>query len=380
MRFIVNKRAHRDKYSTEEARITSVAAAEIAWREMRSWPGYEPSPLISLAPVAQRLGVAKVLYKDESQRFGLGSFKALGGAYAAGREVQRQLLTRFGVSAAISDLRSASLASLASQLSLCCATDGNHGRSVAFAARQYGSQCTVFMHERALPAKVRAIEALGAHIVRTPGTYDDSVRIARARAAQEGWLLIADTGTDVSEIIPAEVIQGYGVMALELFEQMGEEIPTHVFLQGGVGGLAAGIVGPMSDQLGVRRPCNVVVEPEAAACLLESGVRGIASSVEGDLRTSMEMLSCGEASPIAWTILRGRIDAFVAIEDLAAESAAHELQMGRCNGVPIDVGVSGAAGMAGLVKVRADKAARALIGLGSDARVLLLGTEAMDRD
>ena len=380
MRYIVNAHAHRNQYSVSEARIISLGSAEDARREMRLWPGYEPSPLISLEGVAQKLGVSEVLYKNESMRFGLGSFKALGGAYAAGREVQRQMLARFGIGATITELGSTAFASLARKLTLCCATDGNHGRSVAFAAQRYGCRCTVFMHERASRLKVRAIEALGATVVRTPGTYDDSVRIARERASREGWLLIADTGADAHEVIPAEVIQGYGVMALELFEQLGERIPTHVFLQGGVGGLAAGVAGPMSEKFGRHRPYNVVVEPEAAACLLESAVRGSASSVRGDLRTSMEMLSCGEASPIAWTILKGRIDAFVAIEDVAAESAAGELRAGSACGVPIDVGVSGAAGLGGLMEMGADKQARAQIGLTDDSTVLLFGTEAMERD
>src|SRR5262249_55978696 len=152
-------------------------------------------------------------------------------------------------------------------VTLCCATDGNHGRSVAFAARQLGCKAVVYVHEQVSPVKAAAIEALGARVERVPGTYDDAVRRARSAAAERNWLLVQDKSTDPLDETTLLVMQGYTVMVLEILEQLADQpLPTHVFLQAGVGGLAGAIAGALADMLGERRPMIVVVEPEAAAC------------------------------------------------------------------------------------------------------------------
>jgi diaminopropionate ammonia-lyase len=358
MRIVVNPGSSRDDYSEREALVVSTALAQQAHREIGTWPEYAVTPLHSLDRLAARLGIAKLLYKDESARLGQRSFKALGGAYAATLKL-RTLPP-------------------GAPATLCCATDGNHGCSVAFAARRHNRGCVVFMHEHAPATKERAIAALGARVVRLPGTYDDSVRHARVAAAEQGWVLVPDTSEDELDPTTRHVIQGYGVMMLELLEQLAAHgPPSHVFVQAGVGGLAAAVAGILAQTYGSQRPLVFVVEPAAAACLLESALQGRPARVTGELRTAMEMLSTGDASAVAWPVLQRRADVFVAIEDAAAVSAAQQLR--ATSGHPgLDVGISGAAGLAGLVELLRHAEAARLLGLGPDANVLVFGTESGD--
>jgi diaminopropionate ammonia-lyase len=356
MRVVFNPLAARGDYTREESAIVSRSLAQAAREEIGRWPGYEATPLRSLDPLADELGIGALLYKDESARLGQGSFKTLGGAYAAGVRL-RELGAR-------------------NDVTLCCATDGNHGRSVAFAAERFGCACAVFMHEHASSRKAAAIAALGARVVWIKGTYDDSVRHAQTAAEKEGWILIADTSVDALDPTTRLVMQGYGVMVLEILEQLrNDPPPTHVFLQGGVGGLAAAVAGVFADIFGASRPRIVVVEPDAAACLLESALRLAPSKVGGDLITAMDMLSTGEASPVAWPILQRRADVFLAIADSAAVGAAERLSVRAGGSGTLNVGVSGIAGMAGLIELLRHQELARLIQLDASARVLVFGTE-----
>jgi len=356
MQVVLNPLSVRTPYSAMECAIVSRSLAEVARREISQWPDYAVTPLRSLPKLASNLRVAQVLYKDESDRLKQGSFKTLGGAYAATRKLREIQASK--------------------DMTLCCATDGNHGRSVAFAAARFGCACMVYMHVLASAEKAAAIEALGARVVRVEGTYDDSIRCAQAAAKREGWLLIPDTSEDASDPTTRLVMQGYGVMVLEIIEQLeGRQHPTHVFLQGGVGGLAAAVSGVLADVYGERRPRVVVVEPLAAACLLKSALCGAPSKVGGDLITAMDMLSAGEASPVAWPVLERRADVFVAIDDIAATTARRRLSASDADAGGLDVGVSGAAGVAGLIELQRSSELAAMLGLDAAARVLVFGTE-----
>ena len=376
-RWSLNRNAHRREATSEERRILSLQSATQALVEIRRWSGYAPTPLRTLAALAAQLGVREIHYKDESKRFSLGSFKALGGAYAAARELQRMLRLRNGQDVSISDLFNGHHAREIKDITLCCATDGNHGVSVAFAAQRMNCRCTVFMHEHASGARERLMLELGATVRRTPGSYDDSVRIARESASNPGWVLIADTTVETFEQVPAEVIQGYTVMLLEILDQDPHAIPTHVFVQGGVGGLAAAVAGFFAERFGEHRPLVIVVEPDTAACLLASSNAGMASRVEGNLHTIMGMLECGEASSIAWTILKQRADAFITIDDETAVRAHDFLTRGNA-GEMLDVGFSGAAGVAGLMAAITDPEVAAALRLDKTSRILSFGTEMGD--
>jgi diaminopropionate ammonia-lyase len=376
-RWCLNPNAHRRAATREERRIVSLQSATEALVEIRRWSGYAPTRLRDLAPLAAQLGVHEIHYKDESTRFSLGSFKALGGAYAAARQVQRMLRLRNGRHVSISELFTGRHAREIQDVTLCCATDGNHGVSVAFAAQRMKCRCMIFMHERASSARERLMLELGATVHHTPGTYDDSIRIAREAAGNQGWVLIADTSIETFEQVPAEVIQGYTVMLLEILEQAADAQPTHVFVQGGVGGLAAAVAGFFAERFGEHRPLVTIVEPDTAACLLASSNAGMASRVEGSLHTVMGMLECGEASSIAWTILKQRADAFITIDDETAVQAQDFLTRGNA-GETLDVGYSGAAGIAGLMAAIADPQVAAALRLDKTSRILTFGTEMGD--
>jgi len=356
MRFALNPLAERSAYTSEEAQIVSCESAQRARHEISRWPGYAVTPLRSLEGLAGHLGVASLLYKDEGERLGQRSFKVLGGAYAA------MLCLR---SHEASDTPT-----------LCCATDGNHGASVAYAAKQHGCHCVVFMHENAPVRKAAAIRQLGAEVVVTSGTYDDSVRIAASTAGARGWLLVPDTSDNPRDQTALHVMQGYGVMVLEMIEQFATTgTPSHVLIQAGVGGLAAAVAAIMSDHYGKKRPTLIAVEPEAAACLLESNLRLRPAKIAGDLLTEMAMLSTGSASAAAWPILERRIDVFLAIRDALALSAHARLTDATSGDPPMDVGISGAGGVAGLMQLRACSRLSRLIGLSQDSRVAVIGTE-----
>jgi diaminopropionate ammonia-lyase len=359
VRFIVNTDAGWDAYSGDEAKIISLDSAAQALKELSTWPGYTVSPLRDLPRTAHGIGVASVMCKDETHRLGLGSFKALGGAYAAGLALKRH---KFG-----------------GEATLVCATDGNHGQSVASGARRYGCRCVIFVHEHAPESKVMAMRALGAEVSRIAGTYDDSVRYAKRIAAERDWLLISDTSDSVSDAVAADVMQGYGVMALEILEQLNGHLPTHVFLQAGVGGLAAAIAGCFAQSMVGARPRAIVVEPESAACVMQNAIAHGPSHVVGDLATNMAMLSCGEASAPAWAILSRRADAFMTISDDAAAQAVDWL--GDSSDVPggIKTTPSGAAGLAAAIASCGDAEAAGLLELTEDSRVLIFATESADR-
>ena len=341
-----------------------------------AWPGYAPTPLLPLEDAAAALELGAVHYKDEAPRFGLGSFKALGGAHAVSRVIAQEL-ARAGIANAASpaDLESGRYAEAAGGITVTCATDGNHGRSVAWGARRFGARCVIFVHPGVTAERREAIAAFGAEIREVPGNYDDSVRASEAAAREGGWHLVSDTSWPGYTEVPREVMQGYRLMAEEALGAL-EAPPTHVFIQAGVGGVAAAVSVAVRARHG-RGPRLVVVEPDRAACLLASAEAGAATAVEGDLDTIMAGLACGEPSLLAWQELERAAFAFLAIPDAAVAGAMRFLARRTPSA---EGGESGVAGLAALVLAARDPAARAALGLDRDSRVLLFGTEgATDR-
>jgi diaminopropionate ammonia-lyase len=334
------------------------------------WPGYAPTPLVDLPEIAEQAGVAAIRIKDEGTRFGLGSFKALGGAYAVANllaaELSRQGVARTANSA---DLEAGLHADRTQSITVTCATDGNHGRSVAWGARRFHCHCTIFVHETVSQGRVDAIAAFGAEVVRVPGNYDDAVREADRCARANGWFVVSDTSYPGYTEVPRDVMQGYRLMADEAADQWIGPPPTHVFIQAGVGGAAAAVSVQMRARFSPA-PALIVVEPERAACLLESARAGVISTVHGDLDTIMAGLACGEPSLLAWQELERSATAFLSIPDEAAVDALCLLA-----GDGIAIGESGVAGLAGLITMATDSKAREDLFLDRDSRVLLFGTE-----
>ncbi len=328
----------------------------LARETITAWPGYRPTPLIDLPGLARTSGVARVWLKHEGRRFHLKSFKALGGAYA----VQRLLGDRGGA---------------ADGLTVCCATDGNHGKAVAWGAQQAGIRCVIYLHAHVSQGREDAIAAFGAEIKRVSGTYDDSVRQAAEDAESNGWTVVSDTSWDGYATIPGWVMQGYTVMVAEIMDQLGSDRPTHVFVQGGVGGLPAAVIAPFWDEWGPDRPRPIVVEPHAADCLYQSAVAGRLAEAEGNLETVMACLSAGEASPLAWRILDHGAAAFMTMEDRFVVDAMVGMAAGYDGDPPLVVGESGSAGLAALLALKDERDLRAAAGLDETSRVLIIASE-----
>lgn len=342
--------------------------ADRARSEIITWPGYEVTPLRSLPDLANQLGIADLLYKDEAGRFGLGSFKALGGAYAILRDLQRTL---GDVSSA--DLRTDRFHERTRQITMTCATDGNHGRSVAWGARLFGCRSTIFLPAATSPGREQAIAGYGADVQRVNGSYDDAVRHADEQAGTHGWRVISDTSYAGYVEVPVDVMHGYTVMVSEAVEQWEERAPTHVFVQAGVGGLAAAVATYLWARLGRSRPHFTVVEPLAAACCLATAEAGAPTTVHGVHDTVMACLAAGDVSLIAWDVLSQAANAFLAIDDQWSLDAMRALA--ATTDGPVIAGESGAAGLAGLMAVASDTHLRSSLGLDEHSRVLLFGTE-----
>jgi diaminopropionate ammonia-lyase len=334
-------------YGEDERAILSAAAGRQAKAVIAGWKGYAPTPLRSLEAMAKALDVEAVLLKDESLRFELMSFKALGGAYAV------ELLARERGAAG---------------LTVTCATDGNHGRAVAWGAKRAGVRAVIFVHETVSQGRVDAIASFGAEVRRVPGTYDDAVRHSAEVAAREGWQIVSDTSWPGYDDVPRHVMQGYAVLADEIIEA--EPHPTHVFVPGGVGGLAAGVLSWFWELRGPDRPVFVVVEPDRAACLFLSAEQGEPTTFPGDLDTIMAGLACGEPSMLAWAILGPGTDAFMTITDDAVAQMMRSLAEEH-----IVSGESGATAIAGFHHAACDHAMREALCLGPHARVVCLSTE-----
>ncbi len=339
--------------------------------EITTWPGYAPTPLLALEEVAKAARVAAVHYKDEGPRFGLGSFKALGGAYAVAKLLQADLARR-GVanSATSAELEAGAHRDAARQITVTCATDGNHGRSVAWGAGRFGCRCVIFVHEGVSPGRREAIARYGAEIRVVPGTYDDAVREAARAAEREGWFVVSDTSYPGYTEIPRDVMQGYRLMAEEAAEQV-EAPPTHAFIPGGVGGVAAAVSVQLRARYGDAVKL-VVAEPEKAACLLASAEAGEPVAVPGELDTLMAGLACGEPSLLAWQELERGAFAFMSVPD---ESAVDCMRLLARRNPKVVAGESAVAGLAALLLAGADPLSRAMLGLEEGSRVLVYGTE-----
>jgi diaminopropionate ammonia-lyase len=332
---------------------------------LRLCPLYAPTPLISLPSLAAALGVGGVLTKDEGRR-PLGSFKALGGVYAGLRSLVRA--SGLPVKKLLEPTDEARTLPR-----LVCASDGNHGLAVAAAARLAGAKASVFLPDIVPPARIARISDKGAEVIRVRGTYDEAVRAAVLAARQGDGLLVADTSDDADDPVVADVMAAYGVIAEEIrsgLAEGGHPPPTHVFVQAGVGGLAAAMA--MGLEGALATPARiVVVEPEGAACVAAALAARAVVTVPGELQTSAEMLSCGEASAPALAVLMRYDVATIGVSEADLLAAPRFL---KSAGGPATT-PSGAAGLAGLIAARRDRLLARRFALDRQSRPLLIVTE-----
>ncbi len=332
------------------------------------------TPMHALPGLARELGLGALHVKDEGYRLGLGSFKALGGAYALLRLVQEEASRHLGREVPLRELMSPDVRSIAAGMTFACATDGNHGRSVAQGARLIGANAVIFVHAGVSDARVDAIAGFGARIVRVDGNYDDSVAEASRVSERQGWTVLSDTSWPGYERIPALVMQGYTAIVQEALSQL-DEPPTHVFLQAGVGGFAAAIAGHLAVVLGERRPHVTVVDPARAACLFQSAKAGHTVKVEEEESTVMAMLECYEPSLVAFRVLERVADGFMTVDEDDAIEVMTRMAHPVAGDPAVVCGESGGAGLAGLLVAARQADIREAVGLGSGARVLCINTE-----
>lgn len=375
---VANPQARRTPYPVELRQVMNMETARESRRWLARWAelSSEPTPLYDLPGVADQLGIARLSVKDESVRSPLGSFKALGAPIALLRQIMR-----LHPDLDAGDVLAGRYADSLEGYTVISATDGNHGRSLAAAARDAGCRCVIVLHAEVSQEREDVIAAYGAHIVRIAGDYDDSVEEAARLAAENGWQVISDTSYAGYEDIPRDVMQGYGIISEEIADRAsangsGYDGYTHVFLQGGVGGLPAGVIAYLWELHGEQRPRFVVVEPEQADCLLQSALQGRAARASGtSVDSVMAGLACGETSPLAWRFLEHSVDHFMTLEDKGVAPAMRLLAQGSDRDIPIVAGESGVAGLVALCALRDKPALAAQVGLDARSRVLIVNTE-----
>lgn len=353
-----------------------------------SFPIYEPTPLTSLPQLAKTLGVGEVRVKDESFRFGLNAFKVLGGSYALGQYIARKLGEDISHLPA-SRILSPEIREKLGEVTFVTATDGNHGRGVAWTAHQLGQKSVVYMPKGSAPERLHNIQAEGAQASITDLNYDGAVRLANRQAMEKGWVMVQDTAWEGYTHIPLWIMQGYTTMGYEIVRQLeaeGAQPPTHLFLQAGVGSMAGAMAGFFTNYYGADRPFITVVEPNKADCIFRTAQAndGQLHFVTGDMDTIMAGLACGEPCTIAWEVLRRCADAFLSCPDYAAADGMRILAAPRPGDPPIVSGESGAStlGCAANILLRDSlKELKETLHLDQHSRLLFISTEGdTDRD
>lgn len=304
----------------EKSALFGYSVAETALGYHRSFPSYQPTPLVNLRDTAQLLGLKGLYVKDESYRFGLNAFKSLGGSFCIGKYISRHL------GRDIEDMDYEALTSpktrqALGELTFVTATDGNHGRGIAWTARMLGQKAVVYMPKGSVRERLEHIRALGAQAEITDLTYDEAVQFAAKCQEEYGWILVQDTAWPGYEEIPRWIMQGYTTMALEALQQLGEgQKPTHIFLQAGVGAMAGALTGFFTDYYKSDKPILTIVEPHQADCIFRTAQAGDGQlhHIDGDLNTIMAGLACGTPCTIGWDQLDHFADNFLSLPDQIA--------------------------------------------------------------
>ena len=367
------------KTSDKNLPIMSLAEVNKARAFHKSIPQYQETPLADLKKMAKELGLAKVCVKDESYRFGLNAFKVLGGSYAIAKYIAQKCgkdIAQMPYSVLISPETKQAVG----PITFYSATDGNHGRGVAWAANKLGQKCVIRMPVGSTEVRRQNIENEGAECTIESVNYDDCVRmVAKEASRNENDVVVQDTAWEGYEEIPSWIMQGYSTMVDEANEQF-QERPTHVFVQAGVGSLAGGVVGYFTNKYPENPPIMYVVEAEPAACLYKGAVAGDGEirTCDGEMPTIMAGLCCGEPNITSWDILKNHVTAFLAVDDSIAGKGMRMLNAPLKGDPQVISGESGAAAFGALATIMQDDSyaqLREALKLDKNSRVLLFSTE-----
>lgn len=372
---------NRDKksgYSVKQFGIDNAAKVNAFHK---SFPEYTVTPLVELDNLSRSLGVKKIYIKDESYRFGLNAFKVLGGSYCVGKYIAGKLGMDIG-DISYEKIARDEIRNRMGEITFVTATDGNHGRGIAWTANRLGFKSVVYMPKGSSIERLNNIKALGADAFITDVNYDDTVRFAKANAEKNGWILLQDTAWEGYTSIPGWIMEGYTTMAYEIVEQLRDEKPTHIFLQAGVGAMAGAITGFFADYYDAQqvRPVITIVEPNKADCIYKTAEAkdGSVHTVTGDMDTIMAGLACGEPCTIGWSVLKEYADNYVSVPDYVAAKGMRVLGNPLADDKKVISGESGAVTLGFVAEIMQNQSLsylREQLKMDSDSKILCISTE-----
>ena len=345
---------HNKNYSFEKEQILkSLPKNEIddAYTSIKKWDGYSPTPLIKLSKLSKELDLKNIFYKDESKRFDLKSFKALGGAYAVEK-----------ISKGNKDI------------TVSTATAGNHGRSVAWGAKRLGLKCKIFISEFVSDERGQAMKNLGAEVIKVNGNYEKSLIECINQSTENGWQIVQDVAWDNYLLVPKYTMAGYSVMMKEIFDQLQNNQITHIILQAGVGGMAGAMIAGIARYL-TNIPTTIVVEPDSAACVLESIKTGKIEKIDIKRESLMGGMSCGEVSLVPWEILKNSVKYCISLPDDDIAKTMKFLGNAIFSNEKIIAGENSAPGIISLIASCEDQKIKKELNLNSNSNVLVIGCE-----
>ena len=343
-----------NNYSFKKEQIfKSLSKKEIddAYLSIKEWNGYSPTPLINLNKLSQELNLNKIFYKDESKRFDLKSFKALGGAYAV------QKISKGNKNIIVST-----------------ATAGNHGRSVAWGAKRLGLKCKIFISEFVSDARGQAMSNLGAEVIKVKGNYENSLIECVKQSTENGWQIVQDVAWENYLLVPKYTMAGYSVMMKEIIDQLDNNKITHIFLQAGVGGMAGAMIAGIARYL-TNIPVTIVVEPDSAACVLESIKSGKIKKIDIKRESLMGGMSCGEVSLVPWEIIKNSVKYCISLPDDDIAKTMKLLGNASFSEEKIIAGENSAPGVISLIASCEDQKTKKDLNLNSNSNVLIIGCE-----
>ena len=332
-------------------KILSKNDIDDAFKTISKWKGYHPTPLVSLNKLSEELKINKIFYKDESKRFDLKSFKALGGAYAVEK-----------------------IAKGDRNIIISSATAGNHGRSVAWGSKKLGLKCNIFISEYVSEFRAEAMRNYGAEVIRVKGNYDNSLKDCFNQSKKNNWQIVQDVAWDDYRLIPKLTMAGYSVMMKEISEQITNDKITHIILQAGVGGMAAAMIAGLARYFDYV-PKIIIVEPENAACVYQSIKTGMIEKISIKKESIMGGMSCDEVSLVPWEILKNSVNYCVTISDDYISKTVKYLFNSKLSGEKIIGGECSAPGIISLITIYNDTKIKDIVGLNKDSNLLLFGCE-----
>ena len=347
--FLINKKS---KFSKNDIlSILSKSEIDEAYRVISAWDSYSPTPLTSLNKLSEKLKLNNIFYKDESKRFNLKSFKALGGAYAVEKVSKGN-----------------------KEIVISTATAGNHGRSVAWGSKKLGLKCKIFISEYVSEFRAKVMRSFGADVIRVKGNYDASLKECIKQSKQNNWQIVQDVAWEGYKLVPKLTMAGYSVMMKEISEQINNEQFSHVILQAGVGGMAAGMVAGIARYLNYI-PKIIVVEPESAACVLESIKSGKIEKISIKKESLMGGMSCDEVSLVPWEILKNSVSHCVTVSDNYIAKTVKSLSNSEFSEEKIVGGECSTPGIVSLIGMCNDVEIRKKINLNENSNILIFGCE-----